>query len=82
MPDFGPCVCRERKEANERGEFREWPDREGWIFADGPFRTRTTAAQYFASERGVDDHTGEPFVHTVCPWCGCDLPLTKPEWCP
>lgn len=79
MPDYGPCACRERKEAAARAEFFEWVEREGWVFTDGPLRSLTRGANYWKEERYIEDHSGEAFVFTVCPWCGCDLPLTKPE---
>lgn len=47
---------------------------EGWIFADGPMRKMSPMAAYYANERGVMNHTGEPFVWVTCPWCGLDLP--------
>lgn len=47
MPDYGPCACRERKEAAARAEFFEWVEREGWVFTDGPLRSLTRGANYW-----------------------------------
>jgi hypothetical protein len=68
------CGCRERRDAFKDGWFIYAPDRDGWIFTDGPIRERTRAALYYGPERGVDDHSGEPFVWQCCPFCGEDLP--------
>lgn len=75
------CDCRARHEAHERAEFFFCYEFDGWIFTTGPFRERTKAGAYFAIERGVDDHTNEPFVWHCCPFCGMDLPsYHKPTW--
>jgi hypothetical protein len=54
----------------------------GWTFCDVPTRTMSKAAHYYAfidrSEYTHEDHSGEPFVYHVCPWCGNDLPGV--EW--
>lgn len=60
------------------GWFLYAPDRDGWIFTDGPIRTMSPLAAFYGGERGVDNHTGEPYSWTCCPFCGLDLP--KPSF--
>lgn len=74
----GECYCADRVAAVS--EFFYWPEREGWIFADSPLRHLTRGANYWKEERHVDDHSGEPFVWTSCPWCGADLPTWKVDY--
>ena len=42
-----------------------------WEFAEGPERTMTWKAKYYAEARGIyDDHTGERYALHDCPFCG------------
>lgn len=66
--------CEERAFAEDVGNFLYLPNRDGWVFSDGPMRRMTSMAAFLASTRGGDDHTGEPYVFQACPWCGADLP--------
>lgn len=69
------CTCKVRYAARQRGEFVYLADYEGWAFTDGPLRWRDARSQYYAAERGVEDHSGEPFIWHCCFHCGRDLPI-------
>jgi len=71
------CTCKERYRAMSRGEFLYSGQHDAWFFPDMRFRSMSVAALYFASERGIDDHSGQPYLWHCCPWCGADLP--QPE---
>jgi hypothetical protein len=58
-----------------RGQFILSRTHEGWVFTEGPMRRMSPMAAYYANERGVMNHTGEPFVWVTCPFCGGDLPI-------
>jgi hypothetical protein len=47
----------------------------GWVFREGPVRRLNEAAKWKAAYFGqeIEDHTHEPYVFTVCPFCGKDL---------
>lgn len=78
------CGCEERIAAQKDGWFVYVYDRDGWVFTDGPMRRMSTLAAYYASERGVENHTGEPFVWHCCCFCGLDLPTPDHDakWLP
>ena len=56
----------------------------GWVFFDVPTRTMSRHARFRAlvdrSEYEHTDHTGEPYVYEVCPFCGHDLPDGEDYW--
>jgi hypothetical protein len=67
------CSCAERLAA-VRDEWFLYVPSHGWFFTDGPTRSMSVRAAYFACERGIENHTGEPFYWTDCPFCGVELP--------
>ena len=75
-----PCHCSARYKAMHDGEFMLHFTLGGWVFTPGPMRRMTPKAAYLASERGSDNHTGEPFVWVHdCPFCGKLLPPATTE---
>ncbi len=68
-----PCTCEERQLATARGHFLLSRTHEGWIFLEGPMRRMSPMAAYYGNERGVMNHTGEPYTWVTCPWCAGDL---------
>ena len=74
---LGSCYppCPERFIAICNEEFGPAKSLGGYVFRDGPYRrfTQSEAAKWRAIYYGVEDHTGEPMVFTVCPWCGGEL---------
>lgn len=70
----GPCTCEDAAQAMRDGVLVPVFN-VGWVFTDLPCRGfLNAAAAYYAIERGIDSHEGEPIGYTVCPWCGCELP--------
>jgi hypothetical protein len=76
MATLGACMCMKRYRSQLRGDFVRTP--EGWRFTAGPSRAMSAKARYYAfADRGEfphEDHTGEPYYWTTCPFCGGDLP--------
>lgn len=70
-----PCICMDRVNATREGQFVWMPYWDGWIFTGDPLRKWIGAAIYYAGERGVTNHTGEPVVWHDCPFCGGELPF-------
>lgn len=70
------CACWARYKAQLRGDFVR--TLEGWRFTAGPMRGMSAKARYYAfcerSEFPHEDHTGEAYNWTTCPFCGGDLP--------
>ncbi len=75
---LGVCLptCPERLMAIVDQEFGPAATLGGWVFRDGPYRELDIAAKWKAKYYGeeIEDHTGEHYVFTSCPWCGRDLP--------
>lgn len=71
------CSCARRIEAQASGEFVFLTDYHAWAFTseDLPRRAMTWRARYYLRP-GEPDHTGEPFRHYDCPYCGTALPDT------
>jgi len=68
------CACAERLAA-VRDRWFAYDPAHGWFFTDGPNRRMSWRAAYYAGERGVENHSGEPFYWTHdCPFCGALLP--------
>lgn len=74
------CDCKERHAAEKEGRFIHDQSRDGWVFTEGPYRRMTFSAVYFESERGLENHNGEPYVWTCCFSCGLDLPSPSLHW--
>lgn len=75
------CLCDERCQARDDKRFVYSGPHQGWIFTTGPRRTMTAKARYLGSTRpGFVDHSGDPVVFEVCPFCGGDLPMTQPHY--
>lgn len=74
------CCCEDRERASESDGFQFIASLDGWCFTDGPRRRMTLTAQSFAVTRGIENHTGEPFVWTCCPFCGGELPRPTLGW--
>jgi hypothetical protein len=76
MAMLGACACWARYKAQLRGDFVR--ALEGWRFTAGPVRRMSAKARYYAfgerREFPHQDHTGEPYYWTTCPFCGGDLP--------
>lgn len=74
------CRCDKRLAALAAGDFIFWPHSRVWVFTDGPKRTMSAAARYFAfvdrAEHKHEDHAGEHYTFVSCPWCGHELPGT------
>ena len=75
---LGSCSppCPERLLAIVNDEFGPAKSLGGWVFKDGPYRELDLNAKYRAIYFGTEppeDHTGEHYVFTSCPWCGKDL---------
>ena len=72
------CACDRRRQAQADGDLLYWPSARGWMFPDLPLRKMDARARYYAygvrGEFEHADHTGEPFVFELCPWCGHELP--------
>lgn len=66
----GQCRCAARYAAMQQGEFLYVHQHEAWLFADTPLRSASFRAIYQTGE----NHSGERYAFTVCPWCGHDLP--------
>lgn len=64
------CACPVRIVAQKDGWFIPAPPFDGWVFTDAPLRHSSPAG----AVRNVENHNGEPFVWTCCPFCGLDLP--------
>jgi len=71
---IGTCGCNERYNAMGCGAIVYSHYLLGWVLRETPLRQRFGSATYYAVERGIEDHTGEPFLWQSCPWCGCELP--------
>lgn len=75
------CRCDARRDALACGEFVYWPHSRVWVFTDGPFRSMSAGARIgaFVDRREFrhEDHDGEPYRWTCCPWCGHELPGTQ-----
>lgn len=70
-----PCDCDTRHTSERSGLFVYMSSYEGWVFTDCQLRRQSPAAIYWAIERGLECHDGEPFVwKDCCPFCGKDLP--------
>ena len=74
MSSWLVCDCAQRHAAEKLGEFFYWANFEAWVFSESVPRRMSTLARYYAAERGVENHDGEPFRWVNCPWCGLDLP--------
>lgn len=74
------CFCADRVMAMGAQTFRYSHQWGGWFFANGPTRSMSSHARYYAfherAEYRHEDHEGEPYIHRDCPWCGCSLPGT------
>lgn len=68
------CSCLDRERAMEADSFQYISAYDGWCFLDGPRRRMSSIALSLAATRGVDNHSGEPFVWHDCPFCGGELP--------
>ena len=69
--------CPERRDALYEDTFGPARVLGGWVFREGPFRHLDDNAKYRARYYGLpepEDHSGEHYVFTSCPWCGRDLP--------
>ena len=75
------CRCDRRLAALAAGDFVYWPHSRAWVFTDGPFRSMSAAARYFAfvdrKEFPHTDHSGELNTWIDCPFCGHCLPRTQ-----
>lgn len=68
----GLCFCAQRRQAQSLGEFgMAWECGE-WVFVKDP--SRHVSNPWRSSYYGTDNHDGEPYVWTVCPFCGHPLP--------
>ena len=76
------CACDARKNAERDREFVYIPFKHAWVFANGPRRSMSDRARYFAfSERSEFKHVdnnGAHYFYVTCCWCGHDLPGTPP----
>lgn len=74
------CRCDRRLAALAAGDFIFWPHSKVWIFTDGPRRSMSPQARYYAfvdrAEHKHEDHDGEHYTFVSCPWCGHCLPGT------
>lgn len=68
--------CTERLFAIVEERFGPAATLGGWVLTDIPLRRLDYNAKWRAKYYGesLDDHSGEHFVFTQCPWCGRDLP--------
>lgn len=65
--------CAEREQAERDGVLMYSHIYAGWVLTDIPARSVSWQTRYYAEERGVDLHDGEPIIWVSCPWCGGDL---------
>lgn len=71
-------VCRGRFDAVLAGRFGWDATLGGYVSLDMAVRAQTPAARWFGEERGLADHTDEPYVLERC--CFCSMPLpTSPS---
>lgn len=62
------CACAARVLAEDAKQFVYAKPFKGYVFPNGVTR-RCTKEPWQVSE----NHTGDPYVFTTCPWCGRDL---------
>ena len=67
-----PKRCAARIEAQRSGELIWHTGLSGYVLATAPLRRASPRARYLAGE-GAECHDGEPYVWTVCPFCGGDV---------
>lgn len=72
------CCCQRRRDAQSDAAFLYWPEAQGRYFPELPLRKMSPVAHFRAfidrSEYAHEDHSGEPFVFELCPFCGHELP--------
>ena len=72
MADRTQCACDARKAVQDAGEFAMAWEVGGWVFIRDP--SRWVRDSWKNSYHGTENHDGEPYVWSVCPFCGHPLP--------
>jgi hypothetical protein len=77
------CFCQSRIEAMQTGTFKYCHTAKAWYFTNAPTRSMSTRTAYYVyterQDTGHENHSGEPYLHRDCTWCGHSLPGVEPD---